>query len=218
MWTSLFVLLAAAVLCAGAFFWVLRAYRHAGGGARSALPMLAACGAVGLAALGLYLAIGRPELPDAPYRERLAALQERDPASYNAEEALAVLAQAARNSPADPMPHFYSGEVLRRMGRAEEAARAYDAALRRSPDLVEAMMGLGRSLVAVEQGRVTPQALDLFRRAGALSDDPAPWLYQAMAAMELGEDARPFWREALSRMDADDPRRQMVREQLAAGR
>jgi hypothetical protein len=47
-------------------------------------------------------------------------------------------------------------------------------------------------MVSIE-GRVTPEALALFQQAGALSDDPAPWIYQAMAAMENGrDDARRF--------------------------
>ena len=30
---------------------------------------------------------------------------------------------------------------------------------------------------------------DLFQQAGALSDDPVPWMYQAWAAMEAGDTA-----------------------------
>jgi cytochrome c-type biogenesis protein CcmH len=217
VWTSLAVLLVAAVLTAGAAFWVLRAYRRAGGGAASPAPALAASGLVAVAALGIYLTVGRPELADAPYVARLEALKERDPTTYTAEEALAILAEAARDNPTDPLPHFYTGQLLYNQGRAEEAARAFDAALRREPQLAEAMLGLGRALVAIEGGRVTPEALALFQRAGALSDEPAPWIYQAMAAAQAGEDARPMWREALSRMAPDDPRREMAQQQIDTG-
>ncbi|MGE0741056.1 MAG: tetratricopeptide repeat protein [Hyphomonadaceae bacterium] len=217
MWTSLSVLLVAAVLTAGAAFWVLRAYRRAGGGAVSARPALLACGLTALIALGVYLTLGRPEMPDAPFAERLEALKGRDPTTYNADEALAVLAEAARDNPGDPLPHFYSGQILYGLERPEEAARAYDAALRRDPQLAEAMLGLGRSLVAIEGGVVSPQALALFQQAGGLLNDPAPWIYQAMAAMQSGDDARPFWREALARMRADDPRRAMAQQQIDSG-
>lgn len=212
MWTSLVVLLIAAVLTAGAGFWVLRAYRRAGGGMRSPIPALAACGAVALAALTAYLAIGRPELPDAPYAERLEALKSRDLESLTFDEALAILHDRSRQDPSDPLSHFYTGELLLRMGRPQEAARAYDLALRREPQLAEAMLGLGRSLVAIEEGRVTPEALALFQQAGALTNDPAPWIYQAMAAMEQGNEAdtRRLWGEALTRMSPDDPRREMA--------
>lgn len=74
-------------------------------------------------------------------------------------------------------------------------------------------MGLGRALVAVNNGQVSPEAVALFQQAAARSDDPAPWIYQAMAAMEQNReaDARRLWAEALARMSPDDPRRDMAR-------
>jgi cytochrome c-type biogenesis protein CcmH len=208
----LFVLLAGAVLCAAAAFWVLRAYKRAGGGARTAFPALVACAIVGIATLGAYLFVGRPELVGAAYAQRLEALKQRDPTTFTADEALAVLHEAARENPRDPLAHFYAGELLLRQGRAQEAAREYDAALRREPRLAEAMVGLGRAMVQIE-GRVTPEALDLFDTATALSDDPAPWLYLAMNAAEEGnaEDVRRYAAEAGRRMTPDDPRQRMVR-------
>lgn len=214
MGSSLAVLACAAVITAAAAFWSLRAYRSAGGG--NARWALATCVMVAISALGIYLAIGHPEQPDAPYRARLDALRDRDPITFNADEALAVLHEAARESPNDPLPHFFSGELLYRLDRPQDAARAYDQALRRAPDNAEAMLGLGRALVATEGGRVSPEALELFQRASETLNDPAPWMYQAMAAMQSGADARPFWREALARAEADDPRRAML-ERMSAG-
>jgi cytochrome c-type biogenesis protein CcmH len=219
VWTSLLVLLIGALLCAASAFWVLRAYRRAGGGARSPVPAIAACVLVSLAGMGAYLAIGRPELGDAPYQQRLEALKHRNPASFSADESLAVLHEASRNNPSDPLPLFYTGQLMLDQGRDREAARAFDAALRRDPELTEAILGLGRALVRIDNGRVTPEALALFERAAAVSDDPAPWIYQAMAAMEQGRDpdARRFWGEALARMPADDPRREMAQRMSAGG-
>ena len=211
--TSTAVFLVAAVLTAAAAFWVLRAYRQAGGGARSPRGALATCGLFALTALGAYLFVGRPELPDAPFQERLEALKHRDPGGYTSDEALAVLDQAAHARPRDPLPYYYSGLILFNQHNTEQAARAFDAALRRDPHLGEAALGLGRALVAINDGRVTPEALQAFRQASALTEDPAPWIYQAMAAMQENnaEDARKYWGEALSRMGADDPRRDMAR-------
>lgn len=213
------VLLVGALLCAGAAFWVLRAYRRAGGGARTAFPALAACAAVAIATLGVYLLVGRPELGGAAYADRMEALKQRDPTSFTADEALAVLHQAARENPSDPLPYFYSGQVLINQGRAQEAARAFDAALRREPRLAEAMIGLGRAMVRIE-GRVTPEAVDLFDTATALSEDPTPWLYLAMHAAEEGDAAalRRYANEARSRMAPDDPRHDMIRALNRQGR
>lgn len=217
MWSSLAVLLSGAVLTAAAAFWVLRAYRRAGGGVRSRMPALMLCGAVAVAALGIYIATGRPELADAPYAARLEALKQRDATTFTADETLAVLHEAARRNPRDPLPLFYTGQLLFDQGRDREAAAAFDGALRREPRLAEAMLGLGRALVRIEEGRVTPEALALFQQAGALTNDPAPWIYQAMAAMEENReaDARALWGEAYTRMTPDDPRRDMARQMSA---
>lgn len=219
MLTTLLIFLAAAIITASAGYWTLRAYRNAGG--RRARGSLMLCGAVALVALGVYLLIGRPDLPDAPYEARLAALKQRDPTTYTADEALAVLNEAARAEPTDPRPHFYSGQIHLGQGRPREAARAYDAALRRDPRNAEALVGLGRALVAIEDGRLTPEALAAFQQAATLTEDPAPWLYQAIAAMEAGEggEARRLWGEAYRRMAPNDPRREMaLRMSREAGR
>jgi cytochrome c-type biogenesis protein CcmH len=210
---GLFVLLIGAVLSAGAGFWALRAYRRAGGDAPRAA--LAACALTALAALGAYLAVGKPSLPGAPYAERLSALLDRDPRSYSSEERVAVLSHFAKQHPDDFEPHFFSGQELLAQGRAREAAAAFEAALRRDPISGEALLGLGRALVSIE-GRVTPEAQAVFLQAGERSADPAPWIYLAMAAMEQSdaEAARAHWRQALSRMPPDDPRRAMVLQQI----
>jgi cytochrome c-type biogenesis protein CcmH len=214
VWSSLAVLLSGAVITVAAAYWVLRAYRRAGGGVRSRMPAMMLCGIVSVVALGVYITIGRPELPDAPYQERLAALKQRDASTFTPEETIAVLHEAARNNPRDPLPLFYTGQLLFGQGRDREAAAAFDAALRREPRLAEAMLGFGRALVRIEEGRVTPEALALFQQAGALTNDPAPWIYQAMAAMEENReaDARTYWSEAYTRMTPDDPRRDMARQ------
>ena len=106
------------------------------------------------------------------------------------------------------------------MGRPREAARAYDAALQRNPQMAEAMLGLGRAIIAIDEGPISPEALELFQRASALlPDDPRPWIYQAIAAMEQNReaDARRFWGEALTRMAPDDPRREMARRMSTGG-
>jgi cytochrome c-type biogenesis protein CcmH len=214
--SSLAVFIAAALITAAAAFWVLRAYRNAGGTARRSA--LIACGAVALTALGAYLAVGKPEIPDEPLQARLEALKHSN-RLLTADEVLALLDQEMHAHPNDPVIYYRAGEILLDQNRPEEAARAFDAALRRNPRLGEAALGLGRALVTINNGRVTPDALQMFRQAGTLTNDAAPWIYQAMAAMQDNNaaDARRFWGEALSRMAPDDPRREMAR-QMSTGR
>lgn len=220
MLSQLLVLSVAAAIALGVAIWTLRAYREAGG--RRARGSVIFAGLVGLIALGVYLVVGRPELAGAPYAARIEALRERDPATYNGEEWLAILAEAAKANPDDAGPLFMTGQVYLANRRPEDAARAFDAALRRDPLSAPALMGLGRALMAVNQGSVSPEALAAFQQAGALEDaDPTPWLYQALAAMEAnnGAEARRLWSEAHRRMSADDPRREMaLRMSREAGR
>lgn len=210
MLSSLTVFAFAALATGGAAYWVLRAYQREGG--KRAGASMIVCVVAALISLGVYMLNGRPELPDAPFTARLEALKQREPTSYTADEALAVLSAATREAPGDPLPYLYSGEVLLSQGRAPEAARAFDAALRREPNLAEAMLGLGRAMVRME-GHVTPEALALFQRVTPLTEDPAPLIYQAMAAMESNNEAeaRRFWGEAYGRMGEADPRREMAR-------
>lgn len=212
------VLILAALLCAAASAFVLRAYRRAGlaegaGAEARPAPALIACGMGAVLALAGYLFIGRPDLPDQPYAARMEALRERAPESFTIDEALAVLGQAARAHPDDPQPHAFIGGILLDTGRPQDAARAFDAALRRDPDFAPALLGLARAMVQVEEGRVSPEAQALFAAASQqLPDDPAPWIYQAMAAMQAGDDAgaQTAWGQAFQRMSEDDPRREMA--------
>lgn len=199
-------------MAAGAAFWTLRAAQRAGGDAKAGRLVLIAAAGASVVALGLYLFNGRPELPGAAYAARLDALAARPIESYTAEEALAVLGEHARETPNDPAPHLYTGEILLANGRPQEAARAFDAALRRDPRSAHALIGMAKSMVAID-GRFTPESLAMFEQASALTDEPTPWIYRAMAAMEQenGADAQRMWREALARMSPDDPRRDMAR-------
>lgn len=198
-------------MAAAAALWTLRAVRRAGGDKRLGLQALLACAGVGVLALVIYLVIGRPDLPGAAYAARLEELKQRPPQTYTADEALAVLAEGARSHPNDALPHLFSGEIFLSSGRPEEAARSFNAALRRDPRSAEALLGLAKAQLAIDGG-FTPETLALLEQAAALTDDPAPWLYRAMAAMEQGQDAqaRRMWGEALSRMGANDPRREMA--------
>lgn len=210
--TPFIVILVGALLAAGAAFWTLRAVRRAGGDARAGRTMLLVCAGVSVVALGVYLLNGNPALAGGAYEARLAALSQRSPETYTMDEALAVLAEGARDHPTDPRPHLFSGEILLANGRGEEAARSFDAALRRDPRSAEALLGLAKATVAVEGG-YTPEALAMFQQASELSNDPTALLYLALAAMEQGRDAdaQRLWGEVLARLPPDDPRREMAR-------
>lgn len=213
---ALFLVAGFAALAAGAGFFVLRAYAGAGGSAKRGAVALV--GVACLVAAGMYAFLGRPDLPGESYAARIEALKARPLESYTDQELLARLAAEAHAHPADPRPHAAMGVILFDQGRAEEAVRAFDAALRRDPGAPYVQLNLARALVASNQGRVTPEAVTLFAQvAQAEPQDPTPWLYQALAATQEGRgpDAARLWRETRSRLAANDPRRAMADRMIA---
>lgn len=141
----------AALLVAGAIGWVARAYVRAGG--RNRAGQILAAGGFALAVLGLYLAVGKPNVPGLPLKARVAALEARVQAggldAVTPEELLAVLEARAKADPAAIVPRLYAGLILSGLGRDEEAARAFDAVLRRDPRNARASLELGRVLARI---------------------------------------------------------------------
>lgn len=222
--TSLLVFAAAALFAAAAGWWMMRAYARAGGapapapGKSTRAWWVGGVAAAALATVALYAAIGRPDLPDQPYASRLQALKKTDPTQMSPEQILAVLGERARQDRNDPRPHIFTAEILAQMGRPEEAARAYEAALRRDPMNPNALLGLGRISVELQAGAITPQTLALFQAAAMTAPkDPTPWLYQALAATQeqRWDDALKLWPEVEKRLAPDDPRHAMVAMMMA---
>jgi cytochrome c-type biogenesis protein CcmH/NrfG len=214
----LFLSVPAALIGGLAAWWVARAYGRAGG---KPGPALIGVGIGLVAAAGLYLAIGRPALPDEPFRPRLAALLGKNPDEMTPNELLTVLDARAKMNSADPAPLIFSGEILTELGRPDLAISQYDEALARNANSAPALIGLGRAQVAMEQGKITAEALKSFSRAReAAPEDPIPWLYQALAASQDGQyaDAAVLWPEVLKRLPSDDPRRRMAKQMIAEAR
>jgi cytochrome c-type biogenesis protein CcmH len=222
MQSALLLFAPAAVLACLAAWWIARAIARAEPGVKPA-PVLLGCLAALAGALGLYLFLGRPNLPDAPFAQRLSLLElraEAAPDTLKIDEVLAILEARAKNNPNDPRPHLFAAQLLDGAGRDIEADREYRAALKRAPDLPTALIGLGRVRVRLDGGVVSPASMAIFKRAAELAPkEPAPWLYQAMAATQGGQpsEAAALWREVQKRLAPDDPRRAMVETMIKDG-
>ena len=68
----------------------------------SRIIVAAAVGAVGLVALAAYLLVGRPDLPDQPYKARFAQWLEQDPNTLTAPQLLKRLEAKVAKNPNDP--------------------------------------------------------------------------------------------------------------------
>jgi cytochrome c-type biogenesis protein CcmH len=169
-----------------------------------------------------YLAVGRPGMPDDPMARRQAGLAEKianAPETLTPAETLSRLELATQQRPDDPQPHFFIGEMLRAEGRPEDAARAYQSALRRDENFVPALVSLADTLVALSGGGVSPQATRLYGRAYELDQTQVrAGMWAAMGAAQAGEQdkAEQAMRYIYNNLPEGDPRRDRFRAMIDA--
>jgi len=166
-----------------------------------------------LAAVGLYLLLGSPMLPDQPLAPRLAAAR-----GNQTIEALVAQVEAhlARN-PDEGRGWEVIAPVYVRLGRFEDAVKARRNALRLNGETAARVAALGETLVLAAGGMVTTEAKALFERAVAL--DPAELQAQyflGLAAEQEGDRAAAagIWRRMLAAAPADAPWAAFVRDAL----
>jgi len=199
---------------------ILRTADNAGQGDRKAAAptrhLAAAIALVGLplAALGLYLTLGSPELPDRPIAARLnAPTQEQDIAVLVAR----VEAHLAAN-PDDGRGWELIGPVYARLGRYGDAAVAFANTVRLLGPTAEREADLGEAIMRANGDVVTPEARAAFERALAIDQAAVrPRFYLAVALDQEGrtDEAIAAWRELLRDAPENAPWGVVARQALA---
>ncbi|MGY2047099.1 c-type cytochrome biogenesis protein CcmI [Methylobacterium sp. JK268] len=154
----------------------LRHRRAASAFALSTVPLVA------LIVYGLY---GSPGLPAQPQAERLAA--GRDPGQDLAASIAQIEGHLAKQ-PNDGRGWEVLAPVYLRLGRTEDAVKAYESALTLLGDAAPRLADYGEALVAAGDGVVSAKARDAFERS--LKADPTgvkPRFYLARAAEQDGD-------------------------------
>jgi cytochrome c-type biogenesis protein CcmH len=167
-----------------------------------------------LAALGFYLFVGSPELPDRPLAARLdAPPEEQDVAALIAR----VETHLAAN-PEDGRGWELLGPVYARLGRYDDAVRAFSNTLRILGPTAEREADVGEAITRASGNVVTAEARAAFERARALDATAIrPRFYLAVALDQEGrkEEAIAAWRDVLTGAPADAPWAVVAREALA---
>lgn len=162
-----------------------------------------------------YLSVGSPELQGQPLAERRALpVDQQDPQLL-----LAKVEAYLRANPDDGKGWDLLAPVYLKLDRFEDAARAYENALRLLGDDAERLAGLGQALTHAAEGTVTPTARDAFERALALNPGLVhARFYLALAFEQEGalKKAAETWHMLLAAAPADAPWRPVVEEHLAA--
>jgi cytochrome c-type biogenesis protein CcmH len=175
---------------------------------------VAALVALPLGAVGLYLALGSPLLPDQPLAARLAEAR----ANQSMESLIAQVEAHLAQRPDDGRGWEVIAPIYLRLGRFDDAVKARRNALRLNGDSAERQAALGEALVFGANGVVTAEAKSAFEKAVAL--DPAhvqTRYFLGLAAEQDGDRTRAAttWRALIESAPPDAPWVEFVRGALA---
>ncbi|TCU71526.1 cytochrome c-type biogenesis protein CcmH [Bradyrhizobium sp. R2.2-H] len=180
---------------------------------RRAAAVLALAG-LPLVAVAVYMPLGSPKLQDFPLAQR-----ERGSGMAQSLENLVVqVEQHLEKNPTDGRGWSVLAPVLERLGRFDDAVRAYRNSLTYNGESAERRSDLGEAISAAAGGVVTAEAKAEFERAHALNaDDPKANYFLGLAAEQDGrkDDAANIWRALLAKAPADAPWRALVQSSLA---
>jgi len=169
---------------------------------------------VPLLALAVYGAVGAPQLPAHP----LAARLNDEPERLGMAAAVTMVEEHLAQQPDDGRGWEVIAPVYLRLGRTDDAVRAYAAAVRLLGDSPARLTAYGEALVTASDGVITSEARTLFERAVALdSKSPKPHFYLAHAAEQDGNsaEARARYEALLGNAPPEAPWVPLVRDRLA---
>jgi cytochrome c-type biogenesis protein CcmH len=165
-------------------------------------------------AAAFYLVLGSPQLPDFPLTGRDKVANVNAPL----DNLVAQVEAHLEKNPTDGRGWNVLAPVLARLGRYDDAVRAYRNSITYSGDSAERRADLGEALAGAAGGVVTADAKAEFERAVAINADEAKANYfLGLAAEQDGRnaDAATIWRTMLAKAPADAPWRPLVQAALA---
>jgi cytochrome c-type biogenesis protein CcmH len=175
--------------------------------------------AVGAAAVAGYWLIGKPDMRDAPLAGRLVEIEKIDPSSLNGAQLMALAQKRAQEEPQNPGPHLAIGVLMEMAGQPNEAMLAYESALRRDPNELEAIKRLA-NLRFQTSGTIDEATSALYHEWFAREPNELHiGFFAGMGDWLAGRkaEAQAIWADVEARTPTDDPRRQMyaaLREQF----
>jgi cytochrome c-type biogenesis protein CcmH len=167
-----------------------------------------------IVAIALYLPLGSPRLGDFPLAERTRVPDATQPLDNLVAQVEAHLEQ----NPTDGRGWNVLAPVLAKLGRYDDAVRAYRNSISYNGESAARRADLGEALMGAAGGVVTSEAKAEFERAVALNADEAKASYfLGLAAEQDGRnaDAASIWREMLAKAPPEAPWRPLVMAALA---
>ena len=167
-----------------------------------------------LGAICVYLVLGSPDLPGQPLAQRFAA-----PADANSVAGLIARVEThLERNPDDGRGWDVVAPIYMRLGRFDDAIRAYRSALKLEGETADRQASLGEALAGAARGDITTDAKGAFERALVLDkSNPRAQFYLGLAAEQDGRasEAVDRWQSLIAHAPADAPWLAYVREALA---
>jgi len=188
-------------------------------GPKARTGVLAAVVLAPAAALGIYLTLGSPGMPDQPFAVRMKGWMASNPAQLAPPELAAVLKKLTAERPNDPEGFRFLALAEGASQNAPEAVRALRHALKLAPDRADLWEMLGEALVVEADGKLTDEAKAAFRETLKRQPTAVVARFQmARARVEAGDKAGGVadWQALMASLPADDPRRAAIGEAIAS--
>ena len=166
-----------------------------------------------LLALAIYLPLGSPWLADFPLAERARTADATQPLA----NLVAQVEQHLETNPNDGRGWNVLAPVLLRLGRYDDAVRAFRNSLTYNGEDPSRRADLGEAIAAAAGGVITADSKAEFERALALDANEAKASYfLGLAAEQDGRnaDAAAIWRGMLDKASDDAPWRTLVQAAL----
>src|SRR5690606_7740597 len=183
---------------------------------RSSGRLIAAAGilAVPLISWGLYGFLGSPGVPAMPLAQRM----ESDPARASVEELIGRAETHLASNPQDAKGWETLAPVYMRLGRFQDAARAFGQLIALQGPSAGTQAMLGEALVGTTGGIVTADAVAAFEKALAHdAQEPRARFFIGLARAQEGKltDARALWSEMVADLPESSPWHAVAQEALS---
>jgi cytochrome c-type biogenesis protein CcmH len=165
-------------------------------------------------AIAVYLPLGSPRLPDFPLAQR----SHTPDATQPLDALVTQVEQHLEKNPTDARGWTVLAPVLARLGRFDDAVKAYRKVINYGGETADLRADLGEVIAAAAGGVVTAEAKTEFERARTLNAGEAKANYfLGVAAEQDGRkaEAASIWRAMLEKAPTDAPWRPLVEAALA---
>lgn len=181
-------------------------------------PLLAAAVLlfVGGGAIGTYLLLGSPGLPDEPFADRPPAQHGDDTAQMR--NAVEALAKRLQQNPNDGAGWLLFARSLSTMGDYNRALVAYEQAIKLGQNSPDVQADHAEMMVLKADGMVTPAAEQAFKAVlMAAPNNAAARYYLALARMQAGEPKHAIqgFQALLAILPSDSPLRGQIGGEIA---